>query len=202
MNLSFGRIVRQMRMEKGLSQKQLADKLFVNRSSIASWETGRRIPNAAMILLLSDCLNADAAELFRSAEHFTERPRVILVDNAESALRESARILEEVLPDAEIACFMRPSEAIALAKDSRVALAFLDIELEDMNGLDLCRELLEISPPTNAVFLTEHKEYALDAWETGACGFLLKPLSAATVRKQLKLLRHPIAGLGNGGRGS
>ena len=44
---------------------------------------------------------------------------------------------------------------------------------------------------TNVVFLTSYREYSFDAWETGACGFLLKPLTPDTVRNQLSRLRHP-----------
>ena len=61
-----------------------------------------------------------------------------------------------------------------------------------MNGLQLCRTLLEINPRTNVVFLTSYIEYAFDAWSTGACGFLKKPLTYESVKEQLKKLRYPI----------
>ena len=51
-------------------------------------------------------------------------------------------------------------------------------------------------PHTNVVFLTAYAEYSFDAWDTGACGFLLKPLSAQSVRGQLGRLRYPVRGLG------
>ena len=76
-----------------------------------------------------------------------------------------------------------------------MALAFLDIELGRTSGLDLCRELLEIRPHTNVIYLTAYREYAFDAWKTGACGFLLKPLETETVRAQLSRLRYPVKGL-------
>ena len=82
-------------------------------------------------------------------------------------------------------------EAIEYAKTNRIALAFLDIELRNANGLDLCRKLLEINPRTNVVYLTAYSEYSLDAWSTGASGFMLKPITPESVRKQLKNLRYP-----------
>ena len=41
MNETFGEILKRFRTEKNLSQQQLADMLFVERASIANWETGR-----------------------------------------------------------------------------------------------------------------------------------------------------------------
>ena len=57
-------------------------------------------------------------------------------------------------------------------------LVVLDIGLPGASGLELCGQLLEINPRTNVVFLTSYLEYSFDAWNTGACGFLLKPISA------------------------
>ena len=64
-----------------------------------------------------------------------------------------------------------------------------------ISGLDVCRELLEIDPRMNVIFVTGYREYALDAWETGACGFLIKPLTVDKIRQRLSALRFPIGGL-------
>ena len=96
------------------------------------------------------------------------------------------------MPNAVITGFTRPSEAVEYAKINLIALAFLDIELGKTNGLELCRTLLEINPRTNVVFLTSYIGYAFDAWSTGACGFMKKPLTYEGVREQLKKLRYPI----------
>lgn len=61
------------------------------------------------------------------------------------------------------------------------------------NGLNLCRQLLEINPRTNVVYLTAYSEYSLDAWSTGASGFMLKPITAEGVRSQLQNLRYPFS---------
>ena len=65
-----------------------------------------------------------------------------------------------------------------------------------VNGMDVCRSLLKLNAHTNVVYLTAYREYAFDAWETGASGFLLKPLDAEAVRAQLARLRWPVRGLG------
>ena len=59
----------------------------------------------------------------------------------------------------------------------------------------MCRRLLEINPRTNVIFLTSFMEYSYDAWDTGACGFILKPVTAEAVRAQISRLRYPVRGL-------
>ena len=110
-------------------------------------------------------------------------------------LSEGLAVLGEVMPNATITGFIWPQEAIEYAKANRVALAILDIELGTASGLDLCQTLLKINPHTNVVYLTAYPDYALDAWDTGACGFMIKPLTAESVRRQLDKLRYPVMGV-------
>ena len=198
MNMLFAETLRRLRMERRLSQQELADKMYVTRSTVARWETGSRLPDAAMISRLSRCLGVDVNTLLNAAAESDEAPNVIIVDDRQIVLSGGLPILEEVLPSAAITGFTRPSEAIEYARCHRVALAFLDIELGKTSGLDLCRTLLEINPRTNVVFLTAYVEYSYDAWSTGASGFMLKPITADGVREQLKNLRYPFWAGGDG----
>ena len=181
-----------MREERGLSQVQLGKQMFVNHSTIARWENGTRLPDAAMILRLAKCLGVEANLLFQIAAQ-SEVPNVILVDDSKVILTEGLTVMEEALPNATITGFIWPREAIEYAKKNRVALAVLDIELGTASGLELCQSLLEINPLTNIVFLTAYPDYSLDAWSTGACGFMVKPLTVEGIREQLKKLRHPFS---------
>ncbi len=191
MNKKFSETLKKLREERGLSQKQLGKQMFVNHSTIARWESGSRLPDAAMILRLANQLGVDANSLFQLAAQSEESPNVIMVEDSKVILTEGLAILEEVMPDATITGFIWPLEAIEYAKTNRIALAVLDIELGTASGLDLCRKLLEINPRTNIVFLTAYADYSLNAWGTEASGFLLKPLTTEGIKEQLKKLRHP-----------
>lgn len=193
MNLLFAETLKQLRTKKGLSQRELAEKMYVNRSTITRWESGSRLPDVAMISRLSQCLETNIGTLFSTALESDASPNVIIVDDKKMFISGALPILEEVLPSATITGFTRPSEVIEHAKANRIALAFLDIELGKMNGFNLCRALLELNPCTNVVFLTAYMEYSFDAWSTGASGFLLKPLTVENVRAQLKNLRYPFS---------
>ena len=122
-----------------------------------------------------------------------------MVDDRKLILTGGLPILEEVFPNATVTGFTDAAEAVEYAKVNRVALAFLDIELRDISGLEVCRELLKINPRTNVVYLTAYIGYAFDAWSTGASGFMLKPLTSEGIREQLQNLRYPFR---TGGEGS
>ena len=191
MNTLFAETLKRLRKEKGLSQLQLGEQMFVNHSTIARWESGSRLPDAAMISRLSDVLDADFGTLLATAAKSNESPNIIMVDDSKAILADSLSVLEEVMPNATITGFIWPKEAIEYAKTNPVALAILDIELGSASGLDLCHTMLEINPHTNVIYLTAYPDYSLDAWNTEACGFMVKPLTPENVRRQLDKLRYP-----------
>ena len=191
MNSLFAENLRKLREEKGLSQKQLGNQMFVNHSTIARWENGTRLPDAAMILRLARCLGVDVNTLLMMVAQSDEAPNVIMVDDSSVILSDGVSVLEKVMPDATIMGFIWPQEAIEYARIKRVELAVLDIEMGNSSGLELCRKLQEINPTTNVVFLTAYADYSLDAWKTEASGFILKPLTPDGIREQLKKLRYP-----------
>ena len=195
----FSQTLKRLRTEKGISQIQLAQKLFVDRSTITRWENGSRLPNNMMINRISKLFSADINLLLNAAAESDESLDVILVDDRKIILTGGLPVLEAVMPNATVTGFTRVSEAIEYAKANRVALAFLDIEMGKMSGLELCRALLEINPRTNVVYLTAYSDYAVDAWGTGASGFMRKPITQEGVQAQLKNLRYPFS-LGGAGK--
>ena len=192
MNTQFANTLRRLRTERGLSQRELARALYVTQSAVARWESGSRLPDAVTISRLAERLGVDAGALLATAAEGDGAPNVIMVEDREVILAGGLAVLKEVMPDATVVGFEWPSEAMEYASENQISLAFLDIELGDKSGLDLCSALLDIYPRTNVVYLTAYADYALDAWGTGACGFMLKPITPDGVRAQLKGLRHPI----------
>ena len=187
----FADTLKKLRTEKRLSQNEIAKRMYVTPTTVSRWESGHRLPDAAMITRLSDVLGVDVNILISAAAQSDESPIVIMVDDNKVFLNDGMPIIEEVIPNAAVIGFTKPSEAVEYAKANRIALAFLDIEMIDVSGLDVCRKLLEINQRTNVVYLTAYRDYSFDAWDTGAIGFMVKPLTADGVKKQLKKLRYP-----------
>lgn len=195
MDLAFGEKLRQLRTERNLSQLQLAEQMFVTRSTVARWENGSRMPDATVIARLCHLFGVEAGALLVVGTPDSEYPRIIMVDDERIILAGGLPILEEVFPEASVTGFTKPSEALEYAEANPVSLAFLDVEMGKISGLELCEALQRINPRTNVVFLTAYLEYSFEAWNTGACGFLLKPITADAVRKQVQRLRYPLRGM-------
>ena len=64
-------------------------------------------------------------------------------------------------------------EALAWLKEHPVNLAFMDIQMPDLNGMELSHMLPE---GTKVIFTTAFKEYAFESYEVSAVDFLLKPI--------------------------
>ncbi len=59
----FGAFIAQLRKEKGLTQKELAGKLFISDKAVSKWETGASIPDTALLIPLSELLGVSVTEL-------------------------------------------------------------------------------------------------------------------------------------------
>ena len=71
------------------------------------------------------------------------------------------------------ASFTDSVEALAWLREHPVNLAFMDIQMPDMNGMELSHMLPE---RTKVIFTTAFKEYAFESYEVSAIDFLLKPI--------------------------
>lgn len=62
----FGAFVATLRKEKGLTQKELAERLFISDKAVSKWETGASIPDTALLMPLADVLGVTVTELLMS----------------------------------------------------------------------------------------------------------------------------------------
>ena len=160
---------------------------------ISKWESGTRVPDVPMITRLAGILAVDVGTLLAGAVRTDEFPNLVIVDDNRAVLSYNLLILKETVPDAVITGFNWPQQAIEYARTNRIDLAFLDIEMGTASGLDLCSTQIEINPCTKVIYLTAYPEYSLNAWDTDASGFLVKPLTSESIRRQLKKLHIPFS---------
>ena len=121
--------------------------------------------------------------------------RAVIADD-EPLLRESLRAaLREAWPALEIVAeAANGAEALHAVREHRPELAFLDIEMPVLTGLDAAREL---KASTHVVFVTAYDRYAVEAFERGAVDYILKPataerLSETAGRIQSRLAAPPV----------
>lgn len=118
--------------------------------------------------------------------------KYLIVDDEVVILRDMERIMKEVLPsDSEIYTADNWETALEQAEKCKPYVIFLDVDMPEMNGLEIAKEVEKISPETNIIFVTAYPEYSLDAWDTSASAFLVKPLMKEDLQQALKKLRLP-----------
>ena len=112
--------------------------------------------------------------------------RVIYVDD-ESTLLENFRLTVEGLSLIdELNLFRKSEDALKWAEKNPVDVAFLDIEMPMINGIELAKRLKETDQNIRIVFVTAFEQYALQAFGVEAIGYLLKPYSRKDVEKELE----------------
>jgi two-component SAPR family response regulator len=114
--------------------------------------------------------------------------RSVLVDDEEIALERMEKIIREAPGLILAGAYTDADEALKNACRDAADLAFLDIEMPEMNGLELAERMMEVNPALDVIFVTAYDKYALQAFQTHAVGYLLKPVSADDIRKQVENL--------------
>ena len=85
----------------------------------------------------------------------------------------------------EIASFSECEEALEYVKKNPADVAFLDINMRGMGGLALAEKIIAARPDCKIVFCTGYEEYAIPAFRLHASGYLMKPISAEDVQKEI-----------------
>ena len=116
----------------------------------------------------------------------------ITVDDRQLVITRLINILTRAVPGSEHFGFTDSREALNFTAARQVDVAFLDVEMPDLNGIELARKLQELHPKINIIFITGYKEYMPDAFQLYASGYLLKPIREEDVIKALSHLRYPV----------
>ena len=116
--------------------------------------------------------------------------KAIIVDDERHALRKMEKLLaEQSETDVQICwtgSFQDPYAALEAAQREKLDIAFLDIHLAEMDGLELAERLVTIQPTLHIVFVTAFQEYAVKAFEMNALDYLLKPVHPQRLAITLK----------------
>ena len=112
----------------------------------------------------------------------------IAVDDEPYALKDLEEELQRAAPNAVLHSFTLPGKALEYARSNPVDAAFLDIELSSANGLVLAKQLKDLQSRIQIIFVTSHEQYAVKAFELHATGYLMKPVTAEDIRRELTFL--------------
>lgn len=110
---------------------------------------------------------------------------VVIVDDEALARERLTRFLldlgHEVAGEAK-----NGEEALALIHEQDPSVVLLDIEMPGINGLQVAEQISQLENPPAVIFTTAYDQYALDAFNTFAAGYLLKPINRQKLHQSLE----------------
>lgn len=115
---------------------------------------------------------------------------IVLVDDEQLQLDYMQKLLEQAAESLDIEIDMHQylsGEAFLFALEDYPTwnLAFLDIEMTDLNGMEVARIVREKDLDLELVFATAYAEYAIEGYEVQALDYLLKPINVDKIRRVL-----------------
>lgn len=111
--------------------------------------------------------------------------KILIVDDEKLSLMRLKRLLIEA-GSPNIISADSPLEAISLVdKNPDIEVAFIDIKMPDMSGIELAYKFLTKNENLFIVFQTAYEEYALEAFKIGAIDYLIKPYTIDDIKKVL-----------------
>ncbi len=111
--------------------------------------------------------------------------KAIIVDDELHSLKMLHRQLNASGRVEVCASFTGPLEVLEYLKENTVDVAFLDIEMPDMCGLELAANILCQHGKILVVFVTAYCDYALEAFRINALDYLVKPVDTGSLNEAL-----------------
>jgi len=106
--------------------------------------------------------------------------KIAICDDEAGVVEQLWTMLESILPQSEISAYPSGGELLA-AKDT-FDLLFLDIHLEDSDGIEIARQMRQAGSEAVLIFVTALKEYVFAAFDVAAFHYLLKPIDEKKLR--------------------
>lgn len=109
--------------------------------------------------------------------------KVVIVEDEQPILDLMKYVIGQNPHYTIVGAFTSPLDALACLPDLCPDVAFLDVEMPRMNGLQLGQKINELCGETKIIFTTAHKQYALDAFGVYAIDYILKPVTSAAIER-------------------
>lgn len=100
--IKIGQFISQMRKEKGLTQRQLADELLISDRTVSKWETGKGMPDVSLMMPLCEILGINVNELLSGEKLSDEEYRQKAEENIVNILGEKKTNIKRLLTSGTI----------------------------------------------------------------------------------------------------
>jgi two-component system LytT family response regulator len=116
---------------------------------------------------------------------------VLIVDDEPLARAGLALLLEEEAEISSVTEARNGAEAVEMIRARRPDLVLLDVQMPEMDGFGVLKELGALNMPP-VIFVTAHDKYAIQAFEVNAIDYLLKPATRERFRQALARVRERV----------
>jgi two-component system response regulator AlgR len=117
--------------------------------------------------------------------------KIMIVDDEKPA-RDRLKRLVESLPDFQVVgSASNGTEAMAMATSIEPDIVLMDIRMPGMDGIQAARLLSEMTQPPAVIFTTAYADHALEAFETHAVDYLLKPVKKERLQAAIEAATKP-----------
>jgi two-component system LytT family response regulator len=124
---------------------------------------------------------------------------VLIVDDEPLAREGIALLLRDETTVTGMAHARNGAEAVAMIRAERPDLVLLDVQMPELDGFGVLKELgAEAIPPV--IFITAHDKYAIQAFEVNAIDYLLKPVTRQRFSQALSRVRERLSAQGTDNR--
>ena len=113
----------------------------------------------------------------------------VIVDDEPDAIDFLNDLLTEVKGVDVVATAEDVDEGVEAVIEHRPDIVFLDVDMPGKNGFDLINEINELKVGSTIIFTTAYREYAVDAFEKAAFGYLMKPIGKDKLHKLIHRYR-------------
>lgn len=121
-------------------------------------------------------------------------PSCVIAEDEALLRGELVSLLAKAWPALEIVAECEDGgAALEAIAERRPDVAFLDIRMPGLSGLEVAAAAQESSPATQVVFVTAYNQYAIDAFERGAVDYLLKPIATDRLDATVQRLKTRLA---------
>lgn len=111
---------------------------------------------------------------------------ILAVDDEAPSLDELSYLLDSSPLVGHVGLARSATDALRRLRDEEFDAVLLDIRMPGLDGMELARVLARFSTPPAVIFVTAHEAHAVEAFEVGAAGYLLKPVDAARLDRVLR----------------
>jgi two-component system response regulator AlgR len=120
--------------------------------------------------------------------------KVLIVDDEKPARDRLRQLLDDLDEYTVVGEAGNGEEAVRLAAETNPDIVLLDIRMPGLDGIEAAHYLNEFDSPPAIVFATAYDEYAIDAFDARAIGYVLKPVRRERLARALEQAARLAAG--------